>query len=119
MQYKDLLVYQNSYKLALAIHKIVVKLPSDIKFDTGDQIKRASKSIPSNIAEGFGRQKNPKEYVRFLDMARSSCDEVRVHLDFLRDLGCMNSKNHQWFYEKYNLVGRQFTALIQKWAKFS
>ena len=52
MSYRDLEVYQRSFRLALEIHKFSLTLSKELQFDLADQIRRASRSIPSNIAEG-------------------------------------------------------------------
>ena len=54
--YKDLLVWQKSMNLAKSLYEIVQKLPKEEKYALSDQLRRASVSIPSNIAEGFGRE---------------------------------------------------------------
>ncbi|MDE2019078.1 MAG: four helix bundle protein [Patescibacteria group bacterium] len=63
MTYRDLDVYQRSYRLAVRIHNISLGLPREYRFDIADQIRRSPRSIPLNIAEGFGRCKSIREYV--------------------------------------------------------
>ena len=53
--YKDLEIYKRSYKLALRIHEITRSFPENEKYDLTSQIRRCSKSVPTNMAEGFGR----------------------------------------------------------------
>ena len=69
--YKDLKVYQKSYKLALRMYREVAKtLPAEERYGLTSQIKRAATSIPLNIAEGYAKIGGAKETVRFLQMAR-------------------------------------------------
>jgi len=72
MTYKDLDVYKRSYKLALRIYNFSFKLPKELQYDLGDQIRRASRSIPSNIAEGYSRNKSVKDKINFLNDALGS-----------------------------------------------
>ena len=115
---EDLNVYKRSYKLALEIHKETLKFPSEDRFELGSQMRRASKSIPSNIAEGFSKRKFLKEYKRYLNIARASNDEMFNHLKFARDLGYFDERKYQKFVDEYTIVGKQLTNLIKTWEKF-
>ncbi|MBI2506833.1 MAG: four helix bundle protein [Candidatus Colwellbacteria bacterium] len=116
--YRDLDVYQRSYKLALEIHKETLEFPALDRRELGSQMRRASKSIPTNIAEGFARRKFAKEYMRYLGMARASADEIQVHLQFCLDLSYIGKDRYEYFKEEYLIVGKQLSALINAWLKF-
>jgi len=75
----DLEVYQDSLKLLQKLYNFVNKIPRS-EYDSVIQIKRASKSIPANIAEGFAKRSSEKEFKRFLKIAIGSSDEVVTHL---------------------------------------
>lgn len=79
--YRDLDIYKKSYKLAIEIHEISLKLPKFEMYEQGNQIRRSSKSIKSNIVEGFGRRRYKQEFIRFLTYSLASCDETIDHLD--------------------------------------
>ena len=83
--YKDLEIYQLSYKLALEIHALSLKLPKYEQYEEGSQIRRSSKSVSIKIAEGCGRRRYKNDFIKFLIIAHSSCDETKVHLNFLKD----------------------------------
>ena len=83
--YKDLDIYKKAYKLAIEIHEMSLKLPKFEIFEDGSQIRRSSKSIKSNIVEGFGRRRYKQEFIKFLTYALASCDETVDHLDTLYD----------------------------------
>ena len=77
--FEDLEVFQRAYRLSLEVHRASLKLPGIEQQALGDQIRRASKSICANVAEGYGRQNRSKaEFKRFLAMAIGSADEMRV-----------------------------------------
>lgn len=84
--YKDLEVYQLSYRLAVEIDAMTKQLPKHEFWEEGQQIRESSKAIPAHIAEGYGRKRYIAEYRRFAIYALSSCDETQVHLGLLHDI---------------------------------
>ena len=111
--YKDLKVYEKSYKAAKAIYlNVASKFPKDEKHGLTDQIKRASISIPLNIAEGYGKGDSKKEFVRFLNIARGSVNETLVILEFAKDLGYINENDWKNASEAYEEIGKMLTGLI-------
>ncbi len=66
MSYKNLEIWQEARKLSIEIHKMSLKLPNFELYETGCQIRRSSKSIRSNIVEGYGRRKYKSDYIRFI-----------------------------------------------------
>ena len=96
--YRDLIVWQKSMDVETLIYKLVKQFPDDEKFGLISQIKRSSVSVPSNIADGYGRNYT-KDYIRFLNIARGSLYEmqtqlqVALNLDFIveEDLNEINS----------------------------
>jgi four helix bundle protein len=84
--YKSLKIYQRSYELALKIHHASFKLPKFELFEQGSQIRRSSKSIKDNIAEGYGRRRYHADYIKFLIYAQSSCDECLGQIEMILDL---------------------------------
>ena len=97
--FRDLVVYQKSYALSLEIHKISLGFPRFEQFELANQMRRASKSIAMNIAEGFSRKLGAKaslaDFKRFLIISLGSADETRVCLDFCKDLGYITAEQHE------------------------
>ena len=86
--FEDLEVFKRAYRLSLAVHRQSLDFPKIEQYALGDQIRRASKSICANIAEGFGKQRQPPaEFKRYLLMAMGSADEMRVWCRYCFDLG--------------------------------
>src|SRR5437667_12716037 len=84
MNYRDLEVWQLARELVIAIHEMTLrKLPKFEMFEEGSQIRRAIKSVKSNIVEGYGRRRYKQEFIRHIDYALASCDETADHLDTL------------------------------------
>ncbi len=83
--FHQLQVWEKSHRFALAVYQVSRAFPSSELYGLTSQIRRASLSIPSNIAEGCGRQ-GPPEFARFLHIAMGSASEVEYQLLFARDL---------------------------------
>ena len=113
--YRDLIVYQKAYKYSLEMHKRTLSFPQYEQIELGGQIRRATKSIALNIAEGFGKQSSQAEFKRFLMIARGSCDEVRVELDYCMDLGYINTDEYHYFEQGYIEIGKMLTTMIKTW----
>ena len=88
--YRSLIIWQKARELVREIYSITNDFPKEEAFGLISQIRRAVISIPSNIAEGYGRQYR-SEYVRFLNIARGSCYEVETQLILCMDLGFLNA----------------------------
>ena len=113
--YEDLSVYRKSYSLALSVYEISKELPRDETYGLASQMKRASLSIPMNIAEGYGKRESAAEFKRFLSMAKGSCDEMKVIVDFCKDLGFMRGETHEEMKVSYDEIGRMLYGLMKKW----
>lgn len=86
--YRDLEIFVLAKELAVKVHKMTLEeLPKFEMFEEGSQIRRSSKSIASNIVEGFGRRRYKNEFIQFLTYAVASCDETKVHLEMLYETG--------------------------------
>ena len=88
-RYEDLIAWQQAYAIVIRIYEVTQNFPNDERYGLTQQVRRAAVSIPSNIAEGFGRYTRP-DYLRFLDMARGSTYELQTQMRIARDLGYTN-----------------------------
>ncbi len=111
--YRDLEVYQMAFELAVDVDSISKSLPRHELYEVGSQIRRAAKSIPANIAEGFGRRRYKQDYLRFLTYALASCDETRVHLDMLYRTESLPEKTYRHLTEQYDILGRKLNAFLK------
>ncbi|TLX70205.1 four helix bundle protein [Labilibacter sediminis] len=109
--YRDLDIYNVSYKLAVEVHKMTLALPKYELYEEGSQIRRSSKSITSNIVEGYGRKRYKMDFIRFLIFAHSSCDETIVHLNFINDTHDDLVKVDDLI-QAYNDLGRKLNSFI-------
>ena len=114
--FEDLEVFKRAYRLSLEIHRASLSFPPIEQYALGDQVRRASKSICANIAEGFAKQrKSPAEYRRFLSMAIGSADEMRVWIRYCLDLGYIDDMQWEAWRDDYQVVARQLTVLHDSW----
>jgi four helix bundle protein len=93
-RFKDLEIWKKSRKLCKEIYVVTIRFPCEEKFGITNQLRRASVSIPSNIAEGCSR-KSSKEFSRFLEIAISSCYEIETQLLIANDLGLLKDDDLQ------------------------
>lgn len=107
----DLKVWQKAHNVSLDIYKISKKFPKDEKFGLVSQIRRASFSVTSNIAEGFGRY-HYKDKIKFYHQARGSSMEVQSQLLLGRDLNYINKKTVEELFFKLQGVNKGLNGLI-------
>jgi len=85
-RYEELVVWQKAMPLAKMVYGLQKQLPKEEMYGLGDQIRRAAVSVPSNIAEGFGRETD-KDFRHFLSIARGSLYETKTQLELAESLG--------------------------------
>lgn len=90
--YRELLVWQKAMQVAKETYMVVKKLPKTEIYVIGDQMRRAAVSIPSNIAEGYGRLSD-KELFRFLMIARGSKAELETQLQLCIDIEFLSKED--------------------------
>jgi four helix bundle protein len=110
--FKELLVWQKAVQLSLEIYKLTQAFPSAEQFGLTNQLRRASVSVASNIAEGYGRS-TTGEYVLFLGHARGSLFEVLTQLTIARELKFGTSVQHQSTEELAEEVSKMLVALMK------
>jgi len=110
--YKELSVWQKSYKLCLHIYKVTKHFPKDETYGLTSQIRRSAVSIPSNIAEGYGR-KTTLEYVRFLYIAYGSVCELETQMMISGDLGYVEKDRLQEIRDEIGDIERMLKAMIK------
>ena len=108
--YKKLEVYQYSKELVTAVYQLLSLFPQEEKFALCDQLRRAVISIPSNIAEGFGRV-STKEKVHFIEIAYGSLMEVSCQLDIAKDLKYLRESDFTTLMQQMDAIARMLSAL--------
>ena len=119
--FRDLIVYQNLYKAMILVHtKIVPSLPKEEKFDLVNQMKRASKSGPALIAEGFAKRYQKRQWQKYINDATGESNEMIHHLSvcvdvYSRYVDVILCKK---VIDLYDMVCKQLTKLGQSWQDF-
>ena len=117
--FRDLEVYQNTYKAMIIVYKEVLpKLPNSEKFDLHDQLARSAKAIPRLIAEGYAKRHQRAGFQKYLDDAMGECNETIVSLEQARDLHNIDKKIIDQLVDIYDKSGRQLYKLSIAWSKF-
>jgi four helix bundle protein len=111
--YKDLIVWQKGMDLAESVYNISKNLPANEQFGLTSQIRRAAVSIPSNIAEGYGRQ-STGNYRQFLSISRGSLLELETQLLLCVRLNYFNLEETEKLLENIDSLARMLSSLITK-----
>jgi four helix bundle protein len=110
--YKELITWQKGMLLAKELYKITEMLPKEERFGLIDQLRRAGVSIPSNIAEGYGRE-SKNEYIRFLRIARGSLYEIETQLHLCISIGLLLKSQTADAFSLCSEIGKMLTATIR------
>ncbi len=111
--YRKLSVWEKAHVLTVAIYQVTANFPKDELFGLTSQIRRASVSIPANIAEGCGRE-GTAELTRFLHIAQGSASELEYHLLLANDLKFLDSLAYEDLRFQLISVRRMLTTFIKK-----
>ncbi len=109
--FRQLQVWEKSYQLALAVYKATKEFPKEELYGLTSQIRRSSMSIPTNVAEGCGRNTDP-DFARFLQIAMGSASETEYQLLLARDLGFLPNDSYKKLHHDVEEVKRMLTSLI-------
>ena len=110
--YKELKVWKKSYELCLEIYRITAKFPKEEKYGLTSQLRRSVVSIPSNIAEGYGR-KTTSDYVRLLYISYGSICELETQILLAGDLNLIENDELGTIKENIAEIERMLKALIK------
>ncbi len=113
--FERLEVFQKAYQVSLDVHRASLAFPGIEQRALGDQVRRASKSICANIAEGFAKQGQSKaEFRRYLSMALGSAEEMRVWSRYCLDLGYIDEATWQSWRDTYQEIAKMLQGLGRK-----
>jgi len=111
--YKDLRVWSKSHELALEIYKSTKGFPKDELYSLTNQIRRASSSIPANIAEGCGKNTS-NDFANYLNISLGSANETEYFILLSKDLGYLSSEDYHALDKLVNEIKAMLILLIQK-----
>lgn len=113
VNYKNYKVWQKSHKLVLEIYRVIKNYPDDEKFNLVSQIRRAAISIPTNIAEGCGRE-TQKELIRFLYFASGSAHELEYLFLVSTELEYIPKEKSEYILDEIDQIKKMLAVLISK-----
>lgn len=120
--FRDLDVYQNALQLIVEIHEFCKALPVEERYALADQMRRASRSVCSNIAESWRKRRYQAAFVSKLNDAETEAGEMQCWLDVARILGYMAGEMYEAFDHRYEHVISQIVTMIKnadKWCNLS
>jgi len=112
MKVQNLKVWQSTRKLTKEIYKITKDFPENEQFGLSSQIRRATISIMSNIAEGYDRA-SKKEFIQFLTIARGSVTEVQTQLVISNDVGYIDDSDYKRMFNQTIEIHKMINGLIK------
>ena len=113
--HRDLVAWQLAMEMVREIYRVTRTFPRDELYGLVSQLRRAAVSVPSNLAEGYGRN-SPKELHHYLGQARGSLAEVETQIEIARDLGYVDTAAARELLAKIARVGRLLTGL-RNWSE--
>lgn len=111
--YRDLLVWQKAMSLVTEVYRFSQSFPSSELYGLTSQVRRSAVSIPSNIAEGYGRH-STQDYKRFLRIAAGSLFELQTQIEIALNLNYIGQDAFTSFFEKSNELDKMLYSLISK-----
>lgn len=116
--FRDLIVYQKAFKLAMDIFNITKSFPKEEKYLLIDQIRRPSCSVPGNIAESWAKKIYQKVFVNKLSDALGEEYDTEVRLDFSKECGYINERLYSDLLAEYEEVRKMLISMINSPEKF-
>jgi four helix bundle protein len=114
--FKQLKVWQKAHQLVLAVYRSTKQFPPEERFGLTAHLRKTATSVPSNVAEGCGRE-GEREFARFLSIAAGSASEAEYQLLLARDLGYLQHDDHRQLDTQVNEVKRMLNSFIQRLAE--
>lgn len=118
ISHKDLKVYHLSFEAAMQIFEISKSFPTEEKYSLTDQIRRSSRSVSGNIAEGWRKRRYPKSFVAKFSDSEGEAAETQVWLDYALACKYINEKDYEEIFGKYNHIIAMLVKMItnpQQW----
>lgn len=118
MDFKELIVYQKAFNVAIEIFEISKLFPKEEKYSLTDQIRRSSSSTCANIAEAYRKRRYPKHYISKLTDSDGENSETVVWLDFARECKNIDIQNHESITAECVEIGKHLNFMINNPDKF-
>ena len=116
--FRELKMYQLAYQLAMEIYHLSKSFPEGEKYSLTSQIRRSSRSVCSNIAEGYRKKRYPKHFTTKMTDADGEASETTVFLDFAKDCGYISEEIHLSLILRYSEAGKMLGGMANHPEKF-
>jgi four helix bundle protein len=117
--FRELRVYQLAFEAAREIRLVSMKFPKEETYSLTDQIRRSSRSVCTNLGEGYRKRIYPKLFTSKMTDADGEATETSIWLDFALDADYINQATFQALQDKYNEIGRMLNSMAQHPEKFT
>ena len=116
--FRDLIVYQKAYFLAMQIFEITKTFPKDERYSLTDQMRRSSRSVSSNIAEAWSKRNYEKYFISKLSDSLGEEFDTEVWIDYSKDCKYISLDKHKYLLESYEEVRKMLISIINNPHKF-
>ncbi len=116
--FRDLKAYQMAYRLAMEIFKISKAFPEGERYSLTSQIRRSSRSVAANLAEGYRKRQYPNMFLSKMADCDAEATETQVWLDFARGCGYLSPEDHKRLVAAYEELGRMLNGIMAHPQKF-
>ena len=117
--HKDLNVYQLSFEAGIQVFELSKSFPKEERYSLTDQIRRSSRSVSGNIAEGWRKRRYPKSFISKLSDSEGEAAETEVWLDYALECKYIDSSTHSELYTKYDHIIGMLVNMIKQPEKWS
>lgn len=117
--YRDLKVYQLAFSLAMEIFNFSKKFPQEERYSLTSQIRRSSRSVVANIAEGFRKRQYPSMFASKLADSDAEATETQVWVDFANRCGYLSEEEQKQLVSGYEELGKMIGSMIRNSERFA
>ncbi|MFN8514223.1 MAG: four helix bundle protein [Thermomicrobiales bacterium] len=111
-QFRELNVYQGAFEAAAEVFELTKRFPTEERFSLTDQMRRSSRSVCANIAEGWRKRRYPAAFVSKLSDADAEATETQVWLDFALQCGNIDDGTHRDLSTRYDHIAAQLVRMM-------
>jgi four helix bundle protein len=119
LSHSDLIVFQNSFDVAVRINELSISFPAEEKYSLTDQIRRSSRSVAANLAEAFRKRRYPKSFISKLTDSEGEAAETQVWLRFANTFQYLKDEDYIKLNSEYDLILAQLVKMIRNPDKWS
>ena len=116
--FRDLIVYQKAFDLAMKIFEITKRFPSEEKYELTDQLRRSSRAVCRAIGEGYRKRQYPKHFSSKMSDADMENTETQVSLDFAKECNYLSQEEYLELIDKSEEVGRMLNHMVENPEKY-